>query len=75
MRFRVAGHTDSVGSAARNQTLSEQRAQSVVTYLTTTHHLAPARLEAVGKGSSEPLIPANPTAGENRRVEITNLGR
>jgi len=77
LRFRVAGHTDSVGSASRNQQLSQQRAQAVVTYLSVdaSHPLAATRLEAVGKGSSEPLIPANPAAGENRRVEITNLGR
>lgn len=74
VRFRIAGHTDSVGSADRNLVLSQERAASVVEYLTSRFGITPSRLEAIGMGENEPINPANPAAGENRRVEITNLG-
>jgi outer membrane protein OmpA-like peptidoglycan-associated protein len=73
-KFRIAGHTDGVGSASRNQKLSEQRAESVKAYLTGHFGIDDARLEAVGKGSRELLDRSDPAAAVNRRVEITNLG-
>ncbi len=73
-RFRIIGHTDAVGSAVRNQWLSEQRADAVKAYLEHRFHLAASRLEAVGKGAKDLLNPADPAGAENRRVEITNLG-
>lgn len=73
-RFMLEGHTDSKGSAAYNQALSERRAQSAKAYLVATHKIDPARLQTVGKGKSEPLDPANPERDINRRVQIMNLG-
>jgi outer membrane protein OmpA-like peptidoglycan-associated protein len=67
----VVGHTDSTGSDAYNQTLSVNRAQSVVNYLG-THGVAPQRLSAEGVGSAQPVADNNTEAGraQNRRVEI-----
>lgn len=73
-RFRVVGHTDAVGGDAANLALSERRALAVVAYLTGHHHIAANRLEASGRGMRELLLPDQPTAAANRRVEIVNLG-
>lgn len=73
-RFSVEGHTDSTGSPRKNQALSERRAQSVAEYLALQHNVEKERLAAVGKGSSEPLIPEKPAAPENRRVTFVNRG-
>lgn len=67
--FVLEGHTDSSGNAQLNQELSVRRASSVARFLAARG--APAsRLKALGKGSSEPLNPANPEAAENRRVRV-----
>jgi outer membrane protein OmpA-like peptidoglycan-associated protein len=75
-RFRIEGHTDNVGSKEANQLLSQQRAEAVVTYLTTQYNVAPSRLEAVGKGQEDPLVETPPQTPEarNRRVQVINLG-
>lgn len=68
---RVEGHTDSTGSAAYNQTLSENRAQSVRGYLM-QRGVEGARMEAVGYGMTRPIA-GNDTAegrAQNRRVEV-----
>ena len=71
-KFEIGGHTDSIGAAAYNQTLSERRAASVVRYLT-DKGVEAARLQAKGYGASRPLVPnAQNDAGhaQNRRVEL-----
>ncbi len=75
-RFRIEGHTDTVGADAHNRALSEQRAAAVVAYLTTKFGVAKARLEAVGMGAQGLLVPTPPQTPElrNRRVQIVNLG-
>lgn len=73
-RFRVEGHTDSKGSDAYNQRLSERRAQSVARYLVSRFGIEPRRLQSVGKGETELLDPNDPENPENRRVQIVNLG-
>lgn len=73
-RFRVVGHTDAVGGDRANLALSERRAKAVVAYLVEHHHVAPARLEASGRGARELLLADEPKAAANRRVEIVNLG-
>lgn len=73
-RFQVIGHTDSSGSAAYNQTLSEARAQAVVDYLVSDCGLPADRVMAVGAGETTPLDPAQPAADVNRRVEFQALG-
>jgi OmpA-OmpF porin, OOP family len=72
-RFIIAGHTGATGSAAHNQKLSEARARSVRSYLLERFHIAPARIEAIGYGSSRPLPNFPPGALQQRRVEISTL--
>lgn len=67
----VYGHTDSDGSDAYNQTLSERRAQSVADYLA-TRGVNSARMATRGFGESQPIASNATPEGkaENRRVEI-----
>jgi outer membrane protein OmpA-like peptidoglycan-associated protein len=67
--FVVEGHTDIVGSAEYNQKLSDARALSVLAYLA-SKGVSKERLKALGKGSTELLMPDKPDAAENRRVRI-----
>ncbi len=69
-KFVIEGHADPRGSAEWNQTLSEGRAETVRQYLIQSQQVAETRLQAIGKGASEPLNEANPAAPENRRVTI-----
>ncbi len=73
-RFRITGHTDAVGENRFNLSLSEQRAKAVQDYLTANFGINQSRLESVGLGESMLLVPENPSADENRRVEIMNVG-
>lgn len=68
----VAGHTDSVGSDAYNQTLSVQRAQSVANYLM-GKGLMRDRFIVTGAGKTRPIASNDTEEGraQNRRVEIT----
>ncbi|MEM5387779.1 OmpA family protein [Paraburkholderia phymatum] len=72
-RFRIEGHADPRGNPDANMKLSADRAVAVLEYLTRKDGVAPERLLAIGKGSSEPLNIQNPTAPENRRVTIVRL--
>ena len=67
----VDGHTDSTGSAAHNQALSERRAHSVANYLA-GRDVDPRRMSAVGYGFTRPIASNDTEIGraENRRVEI-----
>jgi outer membrane protein OmpA-like peptidoglycan-associated protein len=67
----VEGHTDSVGSDAYNQGLSERRAQSVASFLRSRGVAAP-RVESRGLGEAMPVASNDDGAGRqaNRRVEI-----
>jgi outer membrane protein OmpA-like peptidoglycan-associated protein len=69
---QVAGHTDSTGSHAYNMTLSQRRADSVKTYLT-SRGVTPQRLHTVGAGPDHPVADNATPEGraQNRRVEIT----
>ncbi len=68
--FVLAGHTDAVGTAGYNQTLSERRAKAVRDYLAGPGQVPAQRLKAEGWGFSRPLNTADPAAAENRRVEV-----
>ncbi len=68
--FRIEGHADPRGSDDYNLKLSQERAQSVVSYLSSKLGVLPERLVPVGKGSTELLNPDKPDAVENRRVTI-----
>lgn len=68
----VAGHTDSKGSEAYNQGLSERRANSVAAYLL-SKQVVEARIDAVGFGEKHPVADNGTNAGraQNRRVELS----
>jgi outer membrane protein OmpA-like peptidoglycan-associated protein len=67
----VLGHTDSDGSEAYNQGLSERRAQSVASYLG-SHGVASVRVATRGYGEMQPIASNETPDGkaQNRRVEI-----
>jgi outer membrane protein OmpA-like peptidoglycan-associated protein len=67
----VMGHTDSTGSDAYNQALSERRASAVADYLS-SRGVQSARLATRGYGESQPKASNLDAAGRsaNRRVEI-----
>ena len=69
--FVVEGHTDSIGSESFNQTLSEERAASIVAFLV-SNGIDTARLTAVGFGETSPISEDSTKEGmaQNRRVEI-----
>ena len=70
--IEVAGHTDSVGDAAYNQNLSEQRASTVANDLA-TRGVMRDRMITIGAGETRPVASNATEAGraQNRRVEIT----
>ncbi len=74
IRVEVAAHTDSRGSAAYNQALSERRAKSVMDYLV-SHGVDASRLSAHGYGESQPVASNATPEGraKNRRVELRIL--
>jgi outer membrane protein OmpA-like peptidoglycan-associated protein len=67
----VEGHTDSQGTAASNQGLSDRRARSVVTYLV-SRGIPTDQIRAEGLGSTRPVADNGSPEGRanNRRVEI-----
>ncbi|MES9868814.1 MAG: OmpA family protein [Sedimenticola sp.] len=67
----IVGHTDSVGSEAYNQGLSERRAQSVADYLA-GQGISAGKMSTMGKGESSPIADNGTSEGraKNRRVEI-----
>ena len=71
-RIEVTGHTDSMGSDAYNQTLSQNRANAVAGYLG-GRGIASSRMIVTGAGESRPIASNDTEEGRaaNRRVEIT----
>jgi outer membrane protein OmpA-like peptidoglycan-associated protein len=67
----VEGHTDSIGSDAYNQGLSERRANAVRDALVEQHGIETSRVSAVGYGESRPVADNDTESGRaiNRRVE------
>jgi OOP family OmpA-OmpF porin len=75
LRVEIAGHTDSVGSVARNRVLSLARADAVRTYLI-FKGARPDQLTAKGYGKSQLLVTPETDAQDrerNRRVELRVL--
>jgi outer membrane protein OmpA-like peptidoglycan-associated protein len=70
-KIEIGGHTDNVGSDETNLTLSNQRATSVVAYLT-SKGVAADRLSAKGYGETMPIATNDTDAGraKNRRTEF-----
>jgi len=72
-KLTVEGHTDSIGSAAYNQDLSERRARAVRTALVSQYDVAAATLSSKGYGFTRP-VESNATIegrAHNRRVELS----
>ncbi len=68
----VEGHTDSSGSASRNQALSQRRAQAVADYCVEQLGLPAFRVKAVGYGDTRPIAPNRTAEGraKNRRIDL-----
>ncbi len=75
-RFRIEGHTDTVGDTMLNRTLSERRAMAVRNFLEARYGVSPNRLEAIGFGDKQLLVDTAPQVNEprNRRVQVLNIG-
>ncbi len=69
--LRIVGHTDSTGDADANQTLSNDRANSVANYLI-SKAVPPQILSAYGMGQNQPIAENETEAGraQNRRIEF-----
>ena len=75
LRLAIGGYTDSTGSAEFNQTLSQSRADAVLSYLV-TQGLDAGVLSSQGYGMTNPVADNSTTQGrqKNRRVEIVVSG-
>jgi outer membrane protein OmpA-like peptidoglycan-associated protein len=73
--FQIKGHTDSIGSDAYNDRLSQRRADAVVHYLTAHFRIEQDRLDALGLGKRHPIADNSTEEGRshNRRVEVVNV--
>ena len=72
LKLSVEGHCDNTGTDAINDPLSENRAKSVQTYLTTKGKVDAAKIMVVGFGSKNPIADNKTAKGRaaNRRVEL-----
>ena len=68
----IEGHTDSVGSDAVNQRLSEERAEAVMQYFLANSSIPKSRINAIGYGETKPVASNETTAGQakNRRIDV-----
>lgn len=76
LRVQINGHTDNVGDANYNKTLSRKRAKAVERYLI-SYGIVPGRLSAKGFGEEKPLVSNDDEIGGreiNRRTEIEIIG-
>lgn len=75
-RFRIEGHTDTMGPDDANRALSQRRAEAVRDFLMQHYSVPAARLEAVGLGESQLLVRTGDNQAEqrNRRVQVLNIG-
>src|SRR6185437_7675528 len=75
LKLAIEGNTDSVGSDAMNQVLSERRASSVMEYLA-SQNIPAASMTSQGFGKTQPVASNDPAEGrqQNRRVEMVVSG-
>lgn len=75
LKLTIEGHTDNVGAAAANQSLSDRRAASVKQVLITSYAADGSRLQTKGYGASKPVAPNTTAEGRqiNRRVELVKM--
>ena len=71
----IGGHTDDIGAAAYNRTLSGARAGAVKSWLV-AHGVAAPRMTTAGYGDTKPLVPntTDDNRAKNRRVELKRVG-
>ena len=71
LKIAIEGHTDNAGSADHNKTLSQERANTILKFLT-SNGIDASRLTAVGFGAERPLVANDSQANmaKNRRVEL-----
>jgi len=71
MEIEIAGHTDNIGTDETNLKLSQDRANSVVNYLT-SKGISKKRLTAKGYGATQPIADNETEEGrkQNRRTEV-----
>ena len=76
LRVELAGHTDNVGDAESNMSLSEKRADNVMQYLL-SKNISPSRLTAKGYGQTQPLDTNDTPEGrkKNRRTELRIISK
>jgi outer membrane protein OmpA-like peptidoglycan-associated protein len=74
-KFLIVGHTDAKGSREYNLKLSQQRADAIREALMDPFGIPASRIEAVGLGEEQLLNSSKPDAGENRRVQLINIGK
>ena len=75
-KFRIEGHTDTVGTPDSNRALSARRADVVVDYLNSRFGVDRARLQPIGRGSDQLAVTTGAQVSEsrNRRVLVVNIG-
>ena len=68
----IEGHTDSFGSDASNQSLSQSRAEAVLQHLLANAPISPADVQALGYGESQPVANNETEEGRrrNRRIDV-----
>ncbi len=78
VKLNIIGHTDSQGKEEENLKLSQDRAIAIKAYLMQEHKLTNDRIDALGVGSSKPIIPDEKTEADrqiNRRVEFNIMAK
>ena len=70
--IKITGHTDTIGSATYNLTLSDRRAKSVYQYLTSESKIDKSRLTIAAVGETQPLEGKKGESPYNRRVEFSS---
>ncbi len=75
LKLTIEGHTDNVGNAAANQTLSDRRAAAVRQFLVASYQIDGTRLTSKGFGATKPAVSNDTPEGrqQNRRVELVRV--
>ena len=74
--LKISGHTDTFGREDANKLLSQERADAIKNFLTDKFKVHPSRIEAVGYGSTRPVVADEKSEADkqiNRRVEFEVL--
>jgi outer membrane protein OmpA-like peptidoglycan-associated protein len=73
--FMLGGHTDAKGTDGYNLSLSERRAETVKKFLMQTYKIPAENLVSAGYGETDLKNKTDPSAAENRRVQIVNMAK